>query len=92
MLRYSSVDDLFNSYKKGLENRPATKAAIGKESFRMIVHALMRTGTFNQGLSYYYVNHIDNMNQVKAGVARLKEITKIEEGEDAKYARSLIEK
>ena len=96
MLRYSSVDDLFDSYKKSLANRPVTKAAIGKESFRTIVHALTRTGTFNQGLSYYYVNHIDNMNQVKAGVARLKEITKIDEGEDegedVKHARSLIAK
>jgi hypothetical protein len=62
-LRYSSVGVLYINYTKSLTQSATTK--IGYNSFRTIVAALTRTGAFNQGLSYYYVDRIDNMLQLR---------------------------
>ena len=68
-LRYWTVDVLYNTYKASLQNH--TGMIIGDKSFRTIVSALTRTGTFNQGLSYFYVDHKDLMDELRALKKRL---------------------
>ena len=70
LLRYSTVHALYSCYCGSLKNQQTIKP-IGNKSFEMVVGVLTRTGTFNQGLSYYYVDHIDIMNQIKKAVNRL---------------------
>ena len=87
-LRYSSVHILWNSYLDSLNHNQITK--IGYHSFRTIVGALTRTGTFNQGLSYFYVNHIDQMNELRRLVKRMKELMEGLECGDAVQINKLI--
>ena len=71
-LRYSTIDILWKSYESSAN--AALGMNIGKLSFKIIVGALTRTGTFNQGLSYFYVQHIDQMNELRRLVKRLENL------------------
>ena len=87
-LRYSSVRVLWDNYVKSLEQHP--KMAIGFNSFVSMVAALTRTGTFNQGLSYYYVDHIDKMNQLKAVAKRVSDLVDNLNGEQPDHVKGLL--
>ena len=70
LLQYSTVHTLY-SYDCGSLKNQQTIKPIGNKSFEMVVGVLTRTGTFNQGLSYYYVDHMDIMSQIKKATNRL---------------------
>ena len=66
---------------------------IGNKSFGIIVGDLTRTGTFNQGLSYNYVDHIDIMNQIKKAMGRLLHLVEcLDQCDEVLKACNIIEK
>ena len=56
-----------------------------------MVGVLTRTGTFNAGLSYFYVEHIDKMSEARALIKRLRGLIKGQENDNASDARKLID-
>ena len=70
LLRYSIVHALYSCYCRSLKNQQTMKP-IEIKSFQTVVGALRWRGTFNWGLSYYYVDHIDIVNRIKKVVSRL---------------------
>ena len=68
-LRYWTCTVLYKTYKASLLNFP--RMIIGNKSFGTLVSALTCIGTFNQGLSYFYVDHKDTMDELRALTKRL---------------------
>ena len=59
---------MYFKYKNSLSE---SSAFIGEESFCVIVNALTRHKTFNQELSYFYVDHINLVELMHKLVDRL---------------------
>ena len=68
-LRYTRVRALFKLYIESLYGSMVRN--IGYSSFIVVVSALTRVGSFNNGLSYFYTDHLDKMNQLRALHQRL---------------------
>ena len=87
LCRYSTYHDLYCSYRKTIPEQ----LRIGQNNFRIITRALTRVGTFNQGLSYYYVDFINLIGCCMKLAKRLKEIAAQYKNNDNKDTMEQIE-
>ena len=57
-LRYTNVNTLYDLYKDSLVSRGVQekKFFVGYNSFRIILNTIARPGSYNQSLSYFYVD------------------------------------
>jgi hypothetical protein len=78
-LRYGSFDSLFDAYKQSI---PDKKKRVGLKTFTEIVSALSRKGTYNQGLSYYYVDFLDSIDLILKMLERLSSMLPGKKPED----------
>jgi hypothetical protein len=65
--RYGSIASLFDTYKRGVQVQ-----CVGLRTFRDVLLAVTRKGTFNQGLSYYYVEFLDLISLIEQLLKRVK--------------------
>lgn len=69
-IRYGSLRDNFDAYSCSVEKT----MRIGEKTFNEILLALTRKGTYNQGLSYFYVDFIDLMDLLFKMLKRLEKM------------------
>jgi hypothetical protein len=53
-----------------------TEVKVGEKTFREVMAALTLKGTYNQGLSYFYVDFVDMISLVLKVIMRLGEMVK----------------
>ena len=58
--RYGAIASLFDTYKREVQEQ-----RVGLRTFRDVLLAVTRKGTFNQGLSYYYVEFLDLISLIE---------------------------
>ena len=69
-IRYGSFADIYAAYSDAV----ASDLKIGNITFRVIVKAVSRKGTYNQGLSYFYVDFIEMIALLGKMFGRLQKI------------------
>jgi hypothetical protein len=71
-LRYGPIRELYSSYCFAAK----TELKVGEKTFREVMAALTLKGTYNQGLSYFYVDFVDMISLVLKVIMRLEEMVK----------------
>jgi hypothetical protein len=97
-LRHSNVDELYRLHTQTSKEKGVK--AVSDRSFKTCCSTLTRTGTYNQGLSYSYVEHIELVELIGKLQTRLEDIlTEIaptkngeEDREQVKEIKDLIAK
>ena len=74
-LRYSNVRTMHSLYKNCLVSRGVSKNIIGYNSFRIILAAVSRPGSYNQGLSYFYVDLLNCISTLMDCIGRMSKLT-----------------
>jgi hypothetical protein len=68
-MRYGSLQSLYESYSDAADDK-----RVGEKTFRKIVTATSLKGTYNQGLSYFYVDFLDMIKLLLKMLDRLEKI------------------
>jgi hypothetical protein len=70
-MRYGSIELLYKSFCNAVPNN----LKVGEKTFRKIISATTLKGTYNQGLSYFYVDFVDLTKLLLKMLGRLESIT-----------------
>jgi hypothetical protein len=70
-MRYGSIESLYKSFCNVVPNI----LKVGEKTFRKILSATTLKGTYNQGLSYFYVDFVDLTKLVLKMLGRLESMT-----------------
>ena len=73
--RYSNVRTMHAMYKNCLVSRGVSKNIIGYNSFRIILAAVSRPGSYNQGLSYFYVDLLNCILTLMDCIGRMSKLS-----------------
>jgi hypothetical protein len=71
-MRYGPIRELYNSYCSATKK----ELKVGEKTFREVMAALTLKGTYNQGLSYFYVDFVDMISLILKMIKRLGEMVK----------------
>jgi hypothetical protein len=78
-MRYGSFQELYQAYSASVPNN----LCVGRTSFRKILGAVTVKGSYNQGLSYFYVNFVNMIKLLLEMFDRMQSIVRQHVVEDA---------